>query len=209
MMTSNYDSASLPGRSDMLKVPALVIASLVWLAPVTFADLYQVDPVHSQVQFTVSHLVMFKVKGNFDQYQGTVEADPASGTIKAVEAKIQTASVDTREKKRDDHLRSADFFDAANHPEMTFVSKRVEGSGGDITLVGDLTIRGNTREVALKGKYLGEIKDAYGKTRAGFEASGKINRQDFGLTWNKALETGGLVVGDEVEIGLEIQAVKQ
>jgi len=192
-----------------VRLAAVTIALLFAAAPGVFADTYNVDPVHSQVEFTVAHLVMFKVKGTFDQYQGVIEADPASGTLKSVQASIQTASIDTREKKRDDHLRSADFFDAANHPEMTFVSKRIEGSSGDITVVGDLTIRGTTREVALKGKYLGEIKDAYGKTRAGFEAAGKINRQDFGLTWNKALETGGLVVGDEVEIGLDIQAVKQ
>jgi len=191
------------------KIFVATAALLLMAAPAVLASSYTVDPVHSQVEFSVTHLVMFKVKGAFDQFQGVVEADPVGGTLNAVRASIQTASVDTREKKRDDHLRSADFFDVANHPEMTFVSKRIEGSGGDITVVGDLTIRGTTREVALKGKYLGEIKDAYGKTRAGFSANGKINRQDFGLTWNKTLETGGLVVGDEVEIALDIQAIKE
>jgi polyisoprenoid-binding protein YceI len=185
-----------------------MIALLLSNSPAVFAATYIVDPVHSHVQFTVGHLVVFKVKGTFDQYQGVIETAPGSGKLDSVKATIQTASIDTRDKKRDDHLRSADFFDATNHPEMKFISKRIEGSGGDITVVGDLTIRGNTREVALKGKYLGEAKDAYGKTRAGFEASGKINRLDFGLAWNKALETGGVVVGEEVEIGLEIHAVK-
>jgi polyisoprenoid-binding protein YceI len=188
----------------------VIVAMAVLLSGVpAFAATYNIDPVHSQIHFTVAHLVMFKVKGAFDQYQGVIEAEPGSGTLGSVRATIRTASIDTREKKRDDHLRSADFFDAANHPEMTFVSKRVEGNGGEITVIGDLTIRGTTREVALKGKHLGEIKDAYGMTRAGFEAAGKINRQDFGLAWNKALEAGGMVVGDEVVIGLEIQAVKQ
>jgi len=192
----------------MLKKSLITLFLVLFSVTGGFAATYQVDPVHSQVSFTVAHLVMFKVKGTFDKYAGEVVADPSSGTLESVKATIQTASIDTREQKRDDHLRSADFFDVANHPEMTFVSHEISGNGSDITVAGDLTIRGNTKPVVLTGKYLGEIKDAYGKTRAGFEASGKINRQDFGLTWNKALEAGGLVVGDEVEIGLEIQAVK-
>ena len=188
-------------------LPLLAIPALT--AQFASAAIYQVDPVHSQVQFTVNHLVIFKVSGLFNEYQGEIEADPANQSLKSARAEIKVASLDTREPKRDDHLRSADFFDAENHPEMTFVSKKIEGQGNDIIVYGDLTIRGITREVALKGSYLGENTDPWGNVRAGFSASTVINRHDFGLSWNKALETGGFVVGDEVTINLEIQGVKK
>lgn len=175
---------------------------------VAAAATYTVDNVHSQVHFKVAHLVIATVRGVFTDYTASIEADPAKKTVQNVEAVIQTASIDTRNQKRDDHLRSADFFDAANHPEMSFKSTRITGSGNDITVVGDLTIRGVTRPVELKGSFSGEARDPWGNTKAGFEATGKVNRQDFGLTWNKALETGGLLVGDEVEIGLEIEAAR-
>ena len=188
-------------------LPLLAIPALT--AQFASAAIYQVDPVHSQVQFTVNHLVIFKVSGLINEYQGEIEADPANQSLKSARAEIKVASLDTREPKRDDHLRSADFFDAENHPEMTFVSKKIEGQGNDIIVYGDLTIRGTTREVALKGSYLGENTDPWGNVRAGFSASTVINRHDFGLSWNKALETGGFVVGDEVTINLEIQGVKK
>jgi polyisoprenoid-binding protein YceI len=188
-------------------LPLLAIPALT--AQFASAAIYQVDPVHSQVQFTVNHLVIFKVSGLFNEYQGEIEADHANQSLKSARAEIKVASLDTREPKRDDHLRSADFFDVENHPEMTFVSKKIEGQGNDITVYGDLTIRGTTREVALKGSYLGENTDPWGNVRAGFSASTVINRHDFGLSWNKALETGGFVVGDEVTINLEIQGVKK
>jgi polyisoprenoid-binding protein YceI len=184
-------------------------AILVFTAQFSSAEVYQVDPVHSQVQFTVDHLVIFKVSGSFNEYQGEIEADPATKSLKSAKAKINVASLDTREPKRDDHLRSADFFDAGNHPKMTFVSKKIEGQGDNITVYGDLTIRGTTKEVALKGSYRGENTDPWGNIRAGFSASTVINRHDFGLSWNKALETGGFVVGDDVTINLEIQGVKK
>lgn len=188
---------------------SLLAAILLFTGQLASAAVYQVDPVHSQVQFTVDHLVVFKVSGTFDQYRGEIETDPATHALTSARAVIQVASVDTREPKRDDHLRSPDFFDAANHPEMTFVSKRVETAGDAITVYGDLTIRGTTREVVLKGGFRGENKDPWGNMRAGFYASTVINRHAFGLNWNKALETGGLVVGDEVTINLEIQGIKQ
>jgi polyisoprenoid-binding protein YceI len=185
-----------------------MLATLIFVAQLAFAATYQVDPVHSQVEFSVNHLVVFKVSGSFNDYQGVIEADSASKVLTSAQADIKVASIDTREVKRDSHLLSADFFDAENHPLMTFTSKRVEGSGGDITVVGDLTIRGTTKEVALKGSFRGENTDPWGNVRAGFSASTVINRHDFGLSWNKALETGGFVVGDEVTISLEIQGIR-
>ena len=193
----------------MIRKTGLLFAALVFSAQLAFAATYQVDPVHSQVEFTVDHLMVFKVSGSFNDYQGEIIADPATRSIESATAAIKVASIDTREPKRDDHLRSADFFDAENYPTMTFVSKRIEGQGNDITVHGDLTIRGTTREVALRGKYRGENTDPWGNVRAGFSASTLINRHDYGLNWNKALETGGFVVGDEVTINLEIQGVRK
>ena len=174
-----------------------------------FAAIYKIDPAHSEVGFTVDHLMIFKVSGYFDDFVGSVEADPTTKTISTVATTIHTTSVDTRIEKRDTHLRSADFFDAVKHPEMKFVSTKIEGSGADIKVHGDLTIRGTTKAVVLSGAYLGENKDAWGNVRAGFAARTKINRSDFGLTWNKLLETGGITVGDEVEINLQIQGIQQ
>lgn len=191
----------------MIKKLLTVFGILVFTASLASAASYQVDPVHSQVTFTVDHLVVFKVSGSFNEYQGEIEAEAPTGTLKTARAEIKVASIDTRETKRDDHLRSADFFDAANHPTMTFVSRKVEGQGQNITVTGDLTIRGTTREVILKGSFRGENTDPWGNVRAGFSASTVINRHDFGLSWNKALETGGFVVGDEITINLEIQGV--
>lgn len=190
------------------KLLSLLIIALL-SAPAAFADTYQIDPAHTQIHFTVPHLVVFKVRGNFNDFSGSVEADPDGQTLNSATATIKTASIDTRIEKRDNHLKSADFFEVEKYPEITFVSKEVTGSGPEITVVGDLTIKGVTKEVTLKGGFLGTITDPWGNQRAGFEASGKINRFDYGLNWNKTLETGGLVAGDEVEIGLEVEAVKK
>jgi len=187
----------------------LTLAALpVFAAQIATAETYKIDPVHSQIGFTVDHLVVFKVSGSFNDYIGEIEADAENKTLTSAKATIKVASIDTREEKRNDHLKSADFFDSANHPEMTFVSKKIDGQGDDITVHGDLTIRGITKEVALKGNFRGVNTDPWGNDRAGFSASTVINRQDFGLKWNQALETGGLVVGNDVTINLEVQAVK-
>ncbi len=190
----------------MYKRIIAIFVVLLFAAMSSYAATYQVDAVHSQVHFTVPHLMFFKVRGEFTDYAGTVEVDE-NQKITAAVATIKVASINTREAKRDAHLRSADFFDADNHPEMKFSSTRVEYKGDEVTVHGKLTIRGVTRDVALKGRYLGQNTDPWGNVRAGFEASTKINRQDYGLTWNKALETGGVVVGDEVEIGVEVEAI--
>lgn len=193
----------------MNKKIAIILTLFIIPAQFALAAVYEVDPVHSQVEFTVDHLVVFKVSGNFNDYQGEIEADPATKTLKSATAVIKVASIDTREPKRDDHLRSADFFDAENYPSMTFASKKIEGQGDEVTVHGDLTIRGMTKPVTLKGKYRGENTDPWGNVRAGFSASTVINRHDYGLNWNKALETGGFVVGDQVTINLEIQGVRK
>lgn len=192
----------------MFKKIAILTAMLVFVAHLAAAALYRVDPVHSQIQFTVDHLMIFKVSGFFKEFHGELVADAADRALQSAQATIQVGSIDTREPKRDDHLRSADFFDVTNHPEMTFVSKKVEGSGDNIRVLGDLTIRGTTREIVLTGRFRGANTDPWGNVRAGFSASGTIDRRDFGLTWNKALETGGVVVGNEVIINLEVQAIK-
>jgi len=192
----------------MLKKFLLPVAATLLSANVASAAAYQIDPVHSQVSFSVKHLVVFKVSGSFNEYSGEIVADPAAKSLSSANAVIKVGSIDTREPKRNAHLLSADFFDADNHPEMTFVSKRVEGSGDDITVYGDLTIRGTTKEVALKGSFVGENTDPWGNVRAGFSASTIINRQDYGLSWNQALETGGVVVGDDVTINLDVQAIR-
>jgi len=173
------------------------------------ADTYVVDAAHSNIHFSVTHLMFFKVRGTFTDFSGSADVDPAAQTLTAAKATINTASVDTRNEKRDEHLRSDDFFDAVNHPTISFTSKSVSGSGENITVVGDITIRGITKEVTLNGSFVGAMTDHMGNERAGFVATGELNRKDFGLNWNKALETGGVVVGDMVEIGLEIAAVKQ
>jgi len=191
----------------MLKKFLLFALILTLFAPAVFAANYKIDTAHSEVAFTVDHLMFFKVTGYFTEFDGSIVANPAEKTLSKAQATIKTASIDTRIEKRDNHLRSSDFFDVANFPELTFVTKNVSGSANNITVTGDLTIRGVTKEVVLKGAFLGENKDAWGNQRAGFAAKGTINRKDFGLTWNKVLETGGVTVGDEVEISLQVQGI--
>ena len=193
----------------MLKKLLLIAALLMLIAQSGFAASYKIDPAHSEVGFTVDHLMIFKVSGFFTEFAGTIEADPTTKTLSKVSATIQTTSVDTRIEKRDNHLRSPDFFDVAKYPEMTFVSKKIEGSGTGVKVHGDLTIRGTTKPIVLAGSFQGQNKDAWGNVRAGFAAKAKISREEFGLTWNKLLETGGVTVGDEVEINLQVQGIQQ
>ncbi len=192
----------------MFKKLALATLGLFIFSTAVWGETYQVDPVHSQVHFSVKHLMMFTVRGIFTDFSGEIVADPNKQMIQSVKGTIKLASIDTREKKRDKHLRSPDFFNVGQFPDMTFVSKSFSGQGDNITAIGDLTIRGITKEITLTGKMLGTTKDPWGNTRIGFEAKGMINRKDFDIKWNKALETGGVMVGDNVEIALEIAAVE-
>ena len=171
---------------------------------------WQIDPAHTSVEFAVKHMMITTVKGRFTDVSGTVVADEAEPTRSTVEATMSVATIDTRAEQRDGHLRSADFFDVEKYPTITFTSRRIEGDPtGAFRLVGDLTIRGVTKEVTLDVTNEGRGRDPWGGERAGFSATTKINRKDFGLTWNQALETGGVLVGDDVKISIEVELVKQ
>jgi polyisoprenoid-binding protein YceI len=170
---------------------------------------WQIDPAHSSIHFSVRHLVVAKVRGRLTRWSGTLEVPDGDFGRATARVTIDASSIDTGVADRDAHLRSADFFDVETYPEITFVSRRVEGSAGDLELVGDLTLHGVTREVALEVESGGASKDPWGNVRAIFSARTAIERKQFGLTWNQALETGGVMVGDKVEIELEVQAVRQ
>lgn len=171
---------------------------------------WQIDTSHSDIQFSVRHMMISKVRGRFESFSGTVNFDESNPTNTTVEIAVDLNSINTRDEKRDGHLRSADFFDVENHPTMTFVSKKVEQTDEfNGRLIGDLTIRGVTHEVALDVQYSGTAKSPWGTVSAGFSAKGKVNRKEFGLNWNAALETGGVLVGEDVEIAIELEIVKQ
>ena len=190
-----------------------IIAAVVTLAIPAFASAstWNIDPDHSNVGFKVRHLMVSNVKGNFDKHTGTVEINDQDITKSRVEVSIDTNSVNTNVQKRDEHLRSADFFDVAKYPAMTFVSKKVAKAGKDkLKVTGDLTLHGVTKQVVLDVEGPSkESKDPWGTIRKGATATTKINRKDFGLAWNKALETGGVAVGEEITITLEIEIIKK
>jgi polyisoprenoid-binding protein YceI len=170
---------------------------------------WNLDTAHSGINFSIRHLVVAKVRGRFAAYSGTLELDGEDLTRSRVEATIESASIDTGVAQRDDHLRSADFFDAAKYPELRFRSKLIVKLAGDqYRVTGDLTIRDVTREIALEVEYGGLAKDPWGNERVAFTAKTAIDRKDFGLSWNQALEAGGVLVGERVDIELEVQAVK-
>lgn len=171
---------------------------------------WTIDPAHSQVEFAVRHLMISTVRGRFAGVKGTVVADEADLGTAQVDVTIDVHSIDTREAQRDAHLKSADFFDAEKFPVLTFTSTRVTDVKGDrFKVVGDLTMHGVSREVTLDVTSEGRGKDPWGGERAGYSAVAKVNRSDFGLTWNQVLETGGIAVGDEIKISLDLEVVKQ
>lgn len=176
-----------------------------------FASTWTIDSDHSNVGFKVRHLMVANVKGSFEKFTGTVEIDDKDITKSKVNVTIDTNSINTNVKKRDEHLRSADFFDVAKYPEMTFASKKVAKAGKDrLKVTGDLTLHGVTKEVVLDVEGpTRESKDPWGNLRKGATGTTKINRKDFGLTWNKALETGGVAVGEEIAIIIEIEMIKK
>ena len=177
-------------------------------AAAAVATSWKVDPSHSHAEFAVRHLMISTVKGRFAEVTGTLVGDDSAPEQAAIELTIPVAGIDTRESQRDAHLRSADFFDADNHPEITFRSSKIVGAGRDFTVSGDLTIRGVTRPVILEVETGGRARDPWGNERLGFSATTRLNRKDFGLTWNQALETGGVLVGDEVKVTVELELVK-
>jgi polyisoprenoid-binding protein YceI len=178
--------------------------------PIQTKTTWVIDPVHSNVEFGVKHMMFTTVKGHFAGITGTITVDEANPANSSANVEIEVASVDTRDEKRDAHLRSADFFDAEKFPHITFTTTRVEPKGGnDVRVHGNLTIHGVTREIALDASRIGQGKNPWGMEVAGFEASTKLNRKDFEMKFNVPLDGGGLMVGDEVKITIDIEATKQ
>ena len=169
---------------------------------------WTLDPAHSEITFTVKHLMISKVRGSFKTFDVAIHTAENFSDSK-IEASIDVASVDTGVGPRDEHLRTSDFFLVDEHPTMTFTSTSIEADGDDFTVVGDLTLRGVTKSVTLKGELGGVIDDPYGNTKAGATATTKINRHDFGVSWNNALEAGGATLGDDVTISIDIQVALQ
>lgn len=174
---------------------------------------WRIDPAHSEIGFAVKHMMITRVRGRFSEVSGALLMDEAEPNDSEVRVEIDAASIDTRQEDRDEHLRSGDFLDVENHPKLRFESTRVEGARLDpdatFTVAGDLTIRGVTRPVEMDATYEGGGTDPWGGERAAFSAETTIDRREFGLEWNQALETGGILVGNEVRIHLDVQAVKE
>ena len=167
---------------------------------------WKLDTTHTQVGFSVKHMAISTVRGRFTRFDGAGETDDAGRVTKAGFT-IDTASIDTNQEQRDAHLRSADFFDAEGHPTLTFTSTSVTQDGSDITIVGDFTMRGVTKSLTLKGETAPKVKDPWGMTRTALTLEGKLNRKDWGLSWNQALELGGLMVSEDVKLSIELEAI--
>jgi polyisoprenoid-binding protein YceI len=178
----------------------------------TSTTTWNIEPGHSLVEFSAKHMMITTVKGRFRDVSGTINIDEANPERSSVEASMNAATIDTGVAQRDQHLVSADFLDAATYPTITFRSRKISGArvgvGEEFTITGDLTIRGTTHEVTLRASYEGRGKDPWGGERISFTASGKIDRREFGLTWNQALEAGGILVSNDIRINLEVQAVR-
>ena len=190
---------------------AMVLAVLAALGNMGIgvgADLYRVDPSHTSVSFTVRHLAIYKVRGEFREFTGVIRYDAAEMTQSSLEGRIEVASIDTEHAKRDRDLRSAQFFDVESFPAITFSSQRVEQQGDAYVLIGELELRGVSKEVAIPFTFTGPVVHR-GNTLLGFEARFEIDRRDFGMTYSKVMDAGGLVVGNEVKIELSGRAVKQ
>ena len=176
------------------------------------ATTWTIDKAHSEVEFGVKHMIFTTVKGRFREFDATIKLDEANPNDSSVNVTIDAASIDTAVADRDNHLRSADFFDADAHPQLTFRSTRIEGAsfreGEEFKVYGDLTVRGTTREIELKATFEGRGKDPWGQEKAAFTAEGKIDRHDFGLTWNQALEAGGVLVGRDIKLTINAQFVQ-
>jgi polyisoprenoid-binding protein YceI len=173
------------------------------------ADVYQIDPQHTDVGFSIRHMVINNVKGSFKGFAGTIEYDGKDPLTIRAGGTIKVASVDTGIAGRDEHLRGADFFDVAKYPEISFQGERVEKQGDGYALIGKFTMHGVTKEISMPFTVSGPIVDPYGKTRIGIETSLTLNRQDYGVNWSKTLDNGGLVVGNDVKIEIGAEAVKQ
>ena len=195
-------------RTPKRMLPLVVCVALALAAP-TLAAQYEVDTAHSAVSFKVKHLAISNVKGSFDEFAGTFTFDAAAPAVAAADIVIQAASISTGNAKRDEHLRSADFFDVEKFPTLTFKATGLTmSSATDGVLKGVLNLHGVSREVALAVTFNGEVKDPWGNEKAGFSASGKLDRRDFGLVYGGVMESGGLVVGNDIEFLIEIEGTK-
>lgn len=197
--------------SKVLFLIGMVLGAGFGFATGSFAEMakWNLDHDHSTIGFQVAHMVVSKTNGKFTEYSGIVEMDPEAQKFTTIEAVIQTSSVTTDHQKRDEHLRSPDFFDVQKFPTMTYTMKSYKKSGDNYTAVGDLTLLGVTKEISLVGTFNGVAQDPWGNTRAGFTAAGTVNRKDFGMKFSKLLDSGGMLVGDEVKIILEIEVIKE
>jgi len=194
----------------MNKLLSLTIVLLIGTLPVVAQTTWKIDPVHSKVLFTVSHMVVAEVTGRFNEFDATLVQTNDDFSESKLSATIKTNSIDTDNERRDGHLKSADFFDAEKYPELTFESKSFVKTGENTyTITGDLTMHGITKQVVLDATINGITKSPWGNTVAGFKAETTVNRYDFGLKWNKALEAGGVIVGENVQITLQVELVKQ
>jgi polyisoprenoid-binding protein YceI len=186
-----------------------LVLSIAAAAPVLASDTYTIDKGHSSVEFKVRHFAS-KVNGRFGDFEGTIQADPAKPEASSVTFTIKTASIDTNNGKRDDDLRSPNFFDASKFPEITFKSSKMTATGKDqYAVTGTLTMHGVSKEVTLPVTYLGAAKDPWGNQRASFELNTKINRKDFGIDWNKTLDSGGLMLSDDVDVTIDLETIKK
>ena len=188
---------------EMLMVGALVAV------PVAQADTYEIDASHSGLGFATKHMVISTVRGSFEEFTGSFEYDGKDAASLKASATIKTASIGTKNAKRDDHLRSPDFFDATQFPEITFVSTRTEATADGAILHGNLTMRGVTKEIALPVVISGPVTDPWGKSRVGLEGKAKINRKDWGINWSKSMDNGGLVVSDDVTLEIAVEGIKK
>ena len=194
----------------MTKILSLSVAAALSLARLATADTYKIDPAHSAVGFSIAHLVISEVNGRFNEFAGELTVDPAAQSlVTGGNGVIQAKSIDTGIKKRDEHLCSADFFDVEKFPTITFTGTEVVVEAGHPVFVGKFTMHGVTKDIRVPVTVKGPIQDPWGKTRIAFTAKTSLNRKDYGLTYNKALEAGGLMLGEDVAIEIKAEAVKQ
>lgn len=193
----------------MRKTPLTLAAAILAASPLLAADTYIVDKTHSEVSFQVRHLTG-KVRGYFTEFSGTVTADSVKPEASSVEFTVKTTSLNTANEDRDKHLRSADFFDVEKFPEITFKSTKIKAVGKDrYEVSGDFTLHGVTKAITLPVAFLGSVKDPWGNEKAGFETQTTLNRKDFGIVWNKTLDAGGLLLGDEVNVSIVLESAKK
>ena len=185
-----------------MKFLKLGLASLV-ASSTLFAGTYSVDASHSNVGFSIKHMMITNVSGKFNDVLGTFDYDEETNTLKSLEGEIVVASINTADEKRDGHLKEEELFDVAKFPKITFKSTKIEGN----SVYGDFTMKGVTKNIKLELENGGTVTDPWGKQRAGFELEGKINRKDFGITWNKVLETGGVAVGEDVKLKIAMEGI--